>query len=74
VLKFGTGKGEISKRAIDEAAAIAAFYSKMKNSKLVPVSMCEGKYVRKPKGAPAGTVTIDREKVVFVEPRLPLHP
>jgi predicted ribosome quality control (RQC) complex YloA/Tae2 family protein len=72
VLKFGSGKGEISKGAIDEAAAIAAFYSKMKNSKLVPVSVCEGKYVRKPKGAPAGTVTIDREKVIFVEPRLPI--
>ena len=73
VLKFGSGKGEISKQAIDEAAAIAAYYSKMKNSKLVPVSVCEGKYVRKPKGAPPGTVTIEREKVVFVEPRLPTH-
>jgi predicted ribosome quality control (RQC) complex YloA/Tae2 family protein len=71
VLKFGSGKGEISKHAIDEAAGIAAYYSKMKNSKLVPVSVCEGKYVRKPKGVPAGTVTIEREKVVFVEPRLP---
>ncbi len=71
VLKYGSGKGEISKHAIDDAAAIAAFYSKMKNSKLVPVSVCEGKYVRKPKGAPAGTVTIEREKVIFVEPRLP---
>ncbi|HTP13459.1 MAG TPA: NFACT RNA binding domain-containing protein, partial [Bacteroidota bacterium] len=71
VLKLGTGKGEVSKHAINEAAAIAAYYSKMKNSKLVPVSMCEGKYVRKPKGAPPGTVTIDREKVIFVEPRLP---
>lgn len=71
VLKFGSGKGEISKHAIGEAAAIAAYYSKMKSSKLVPVSMCEGKYVRKPKGAPAGTVTIEREKVIFVEPRLP---
>ncbi len=71
VLKFGSGKGEISKHAIDEAAGIAAYYSKMKNSKLVPVSVCEGKYVRKPKGVPAGTVTIEREKVIFVEPRLP---
>ncbi len=71
VLKYGSGKGEISKHAIDEAAAIAAFYSKKKNAKLVPVSMCEGKFVRKPKGAPAGTVRIDREKVIFVEPRLP---
>jgi predicted ribosome quality control (RQC) complex YloA/Tae2 family protein len=72
VLKAGSGKGEVSKKAIQEAAAIAAYYSKMKTSKLVPVSMCEGKYVRKPKGAPAGTVTIEREKVLFVEPRLPM--
>jgi predicted ribosome quality control (RQC) complex YloA/Tae2 family protein len=71
VLKFGSGKGEISKHAIDEAAGIAAYYSKMKSANLVPVSMCEGKYVRKPKGAPAGTVTIEREKVILVAPRLP---
>jgi len=43
----------------------------MKNSKLVPVAMCEGKYVRKPKGVPAGTVTMEREKTIFVEPVLP---
>jgi predicted ribosome quality control (RQC) complex YloA/Tae2 family protein len=71
VLKVGTGKGEVSKQAIEQAAAIAAYYSKMKNSKLVPVAMCEGKYVRKPKGVPAGTVTLEREKTLFVEPALP---
>jgi predicted ribosome quality control (RQC) complex YloA/Tae2 family protein len=43
----------------------------MKKSKLVPVTMCEGKYVRKPKGAPAGTVTVEREKTIFTEPALP---
>jgi predicted ribosome quality control (RQC) complex YloA/Tae2 family protein len=71
VLKIGTGKGEVSKQAIEQTAAIAAYYSKMKNSKLVPVAMCEGKYVRKPKGVPAGTVTLEREKTIFVEPGLP---
>ncbi|MGD0036114.1 MAG: NFACT RNA binding domain-containing protein [Bacteroidota bacterium] len=71
VLKVGTGKGEVSKQAIEQAAAIAAYYSKMKKSKLVPVTMCEGKYVRKPKGAPAGTVTVEREKTIYAEPRLP---
>jgi predicted ribosome quality control (RQC) complex YloA/Tae2 family protein len=71
VLKIGTGKGEVSKQAIEQAAAIAAYYSKMKKSKLVPVAMCEGKYVRKPKGVPAGTVTLEREKTLFVEPTLP---
>ena len=71
VLKVGTGKGEVSKQAIEQAAAIAAYYCKMKKSKLVPVAMCEGKYVRKPKGVPAGTVTLEREKTFFVEPGLP---
>jgi len=71
VLKIGTGKGEVSKQAIEQAAAVAAYYSKMKKSKLVPVTMCEGKYVRKPKGAPAGTVTVEREKTIFAEPALP---
>jgi predicted ribosome quality control (RQC) complex YloA/Tae2 family protein len=71
VLKIGTGKGEVSKQAIDQAAAVAAYYSKMKKSKLVPVTMCEGKYVRKPKGVPAGTVTVEREKTIYAEPGLP---
>jgi predicted ribosome quality control (RQC) complex YloA/Tae2 family protein len=71
ILKLGTGKGEVSKRAIEQAAGIAAYYSKMKNSSLVPVAMCEGKYVRKPKGVPAGTVTIEREKTIFAKPKLP---
>ena len=74
VLKLGTGKGEPSKQAIEQAAAIAAYYSKMKNSKTVPVAMTQRKYVRKPKGAPAGTVTLEREKLIFVEPKLPTSP
>ncbi len=71
VLRTGTGKGEPSRRALEETASIAAFYSKMKNAKHVPVAMTERKYVRKPRGAPAGTVTIEREKLLFVNPRLP---
>jgi predicted ribosome quality control (RQC) complex YloA/Tae2 family protein len=71
VLKIGTGKGEVSKQAIEQAAGIAAYYSKMKKSKLVPVTLCEGKYVRKPKGVPAGTVMVEREKTIFAEPALP---
>jgi predicted ribosome quality control (RQC) complex YloA/Tae2 family protein len=71
VLRMGSGKGEVSKRAIEQAAAIAAYYSKMKSSKLVPVAMTQRKYVRKPRGAPAGTVAVEREKVLLVEPALP---
>jgi len=71
ILRAGTGKGELSKRAIEEAASVAAYYSKMKNAKSVPVAMTERKYVRKPKGSPIGTVVIERERVLFVEPKLP---
>jgi predicted ribosome quality control (RQC) complex YloA/Tae2 family protein len=71
VLRSGTGKGEPSRRALEEAASIAAFYSKMKTARNVPVAMTERKYVRKPRGAPAGTVTIEREKLFFVNPKLP---
>ena len=71
VLRTGTGKGEPSRRALEETASIAAFYSKMKTAKHVPVAMTERKYVRKPRGSPAGTVAIEREKLLFVNPQLP---
>lgn len=71
VLKVASGKGEPNKKAREQAAGIAAYYSKMKNAKMVPVAMTEKKYVRKPKGAPPGTVVIEREKVIFAEPALP---
>ncbi len=71
VLKVNTGKGEPGKRAKEQAAGIAAYYSKMKNAKMVPVAMTEKKYVRKPKGASPGSVMVEREKVIFAEPALP---
>ena len=71
VLKVGSAKGEPSRRAIQQAASIAAYYSKMKNASMIPVAMTEKKYVRKPKGVAAGTVVIEREKVLFVEAELP---
>ncbi|HLP17713.1 MAG TPA: NFACT RNA binding domain-containing protein [Bacteroidota bacterium] len=71
VLKVASASGEPTKKAIHQAASIAAYYSKMKNASAVPVAMTEKKFVHKPKGVPAGTVTLDREKVIFVEPKLP---
>ncbi len=71
VLKVGTGKGDPGKKAKEQAAAIAAYYSKMRKAKRVPVVLTEKKYVRKPKGASPGTVVLERESVLFVEPALP---
>ncbi len=59
------------KEAVYQTAAIAAYYSKMRSARDAPVAFCERKYVRKPKGAPPGTVAMQRERVIFVTPRLP---
>lgn len=72
VLKTGGSKDTVPKEAILQAASIAAYYSKMKTSKLVPVAMTDRKYVRKRKGDPPGTVILSREKVIMVEPKLPV--
>ncbi len=71
ILRIGTGIGDPSKEAKEATAAIAAYYSKQRNAKYVPVAMTERKFVRKPKGSPPGTVAIDREKVMVVTPKLP---
>ena len=61
----------VPKEAIRQEAAIAAYYSKMRNSNSVPVAYCARKYVRKPRGAAAGAVVLEREELVFVQPGLP---
>lgn len=71
VLRVGTASGEPSKRARQQAASIAAYYSKMRNAGSVPVAVTRKKFVRKRRGAPAGTVVLEREDVLFVPPQLP---
>ncbi len=56
---------------LEAAARVAAFYSKARNSSLVPVIYTLRKYVRKPRKAPPGLVVCSREKTLFVEPQLP---
>ncbi|PIQ62581.1 MAG: hypothetical protein COV99_05570 [Bacteroidetes bacterium CG12_big_fil_rev_8_21_14_0_65_60_17] len=56
---------------IEAAAKIAAWWSKARTSNLAPVAVTERKYVRKPRGAAAGAVAIEREDVLMVEPALP---
>ena len=53
---------------IENAAQLAAFYSKRKNDTVCPVLYTPRKYVRKPKGMMAGQVIVDREKVILVVP------
>jgi predicted ribosome quality control (RQC) complex YloA/Tae2 family protein len=71
ILRRRGGKAEPDRRAILEAAAIAAFHSKAGRSTKVAVCYTEKRHVRKPRGARPGLAVVSREKVVFVEPRLP---
>jgi predicted ribosome quality control (RQC) complex YloA/Tae2 family protein len=71
ILKFPNKSFVPSKIEIEETASAAAFYSKARKNKLVPVIYTERKYVRKPRGAKAGLVVVDREKSVMVPPRDP---
>ena len=71
MLRKGQGKAQPSKQVIQEAAAIAAHYSKARTSKHVPVSYTEKRYVKKVRKGPPGTAAMLREKVIFVDPKLP---
>lgn len=71
VLRVENTKEGIPKDIIKRAASIAAFYSKGKTSKLVPVSYTFKKYVSKRKGLEVGQVMLTREQVVMVPPLLP---
>jgi len=66
-----TGRRQPSKKAIEQAGSIAAYFSQARTSRLVPVVVTKRKYVRKLKGAPEGTVAVEREEVIMVEPKLP---
>jgi len=51
-----------------EAANLAAFYSKAKNSSKVPVDYTIRKNVRKPNGSKPGMVIYDNNKTVYINP------
>jgi hypothetical protein len=58
-------------RIIEQAASVAAHYSKARHSGLVPVIYTLRKYVRKFRGAEPGQVKCERETMVMVPPVLP---
>ncbi len=55
-------------RTIEQAAVIAAYNSKGRNSDLVPVDYCLAKFVKKPSGAKPGKVIFTNYKTAFVKP------
>ncbi len=60
---------EIPDKTLEEAAIIAAYYSKAKNSSKVPVDYTKVKELKKPNGAKPGMVIYHTNKTVIVEPK-----
>lgn len=63
-------KTQVPMPVLLEAARLAAYFSKGRHSKRVPVDYTFAKYVVRPKGTAAGFVTYTHEKTLFVEPAL----
>ncbi|TNE74117.1 DUF814 domain-containing protein [bacterium] len=53
---------------MEKIASLAAWHSQAKGSSMVPVQVARRKYLRKPKGADAGLVLVDKEEVLLVKP------
>ena len=67
VIIVGDGK-EVSDESIEEAAVIAAYYSKAKDSSLVPVDYTRVKALKKPNGAKAGMVIYHEYWTIITNP------
>jgi predicted ribosome quality control (RQC) complex YloA/Tae2 family protein len=69
IVKGGAADGKLPKPILRRAAEIAAYYSDARNAKYTPVVYTQKKYVRKSKGMKAGSVTLQREEMIMVEPQ-----
>ena len=70
VLRREGRKEEPGARNIEEAAALAAYWSKGRSARKVPVVYTRVKHVSKPRGGAPGLAVLRREKTVVVAPLL----
>jgi hypothetical protein len=71
VLRARGGSDAPPARVIQQAASIAAHFSRARHSALVPVIYTRRRYVRKFRGAAPGQVKCERETMLMVPPALP---
>jgi predicted ribosome quality control (RQC) complex YloA/Tae2 family protein len=57
-----------SEKTLEEAATLAAWFSKARSSSRVPVDYTEVRYVKKPHGAKPGMVIFTHNKTLYVTP------
>jgi predicted ribosome quality control (RQC) complex YloA/Tae2 family protein len=58
-------------RTLEEAASIAAYFSKARKLTRVPVVYTQRKFVSKPRRGKPGLALCTREKEILVRPKLP---
>jgi predicted ribosome quality control (RQC) complex YloA/Tae2 family protein len=63
-----SGRSEPSRRTLEEAAMLAAHYSKGRQDGVVTVNYTQRKHVKKPKGAAPGRVSIAAVKSIDIRP------
>jgi predicted ribosome quality control (RQC) complex YloA/Tae2 family protein len=68
VLRVPDDREPPERATLELAAGIAAYHSKARAGGVVPVSMAEGRFVSKPRGAKPGLVEIRKETVLKVRP------
>ena len=71
VLLFVRDGVEPPKAVIEAAAAVAAWHSKQRRGGRVAVNATRAEYVRKPRGAKPGLVSIRKEETLMVRPAVP---
>ncbi|MFA8437559.1 NFACT family protein [Pueribacillus sp. YX66] len=59
---------QFGEETLYEAAVLAAYFSKAKQSSNVPIDYTEVRYVKKPRGAKPGFVTYSNQKTMYVTP------
>ena len=67
IIKLGINK-DVPKSTMLEAAQLAAFYSKARQSSKVPVDYTQIKNVKKPSGAKPGMVIYENYNTIYADP------
>ncbi|MEE2658057.1 MAG: NFACT RNA binding domain-containing protein [Candidatus Latescibacterota bacterium] len=70
VLRRDGRRQEPSARTLEEAAAVAAYWSKGRTASKVPVVYTLVKYVSNPRGGTPGLAVLKRERTIMVRPEL----
>ncbi len=59
----------VPEQTLQEAASLAAYHSKLRQSGHVDVMYTQKKFVKKPKGSPPGLVTVSQFQIIRVRPK-----